>query len=353
MFHTLLILFFLALFQNAYSEGKNAIITIAFLMHEKFHRCGGFIYHPDLDSAHEFLDSAPLVKDHFIDYTLNQESKVLNLLAKTDPQEMLKTILKLSSYGNRYFKAKTGKDSQLWLKSRWEEMSHNRPDILVETVSHSFLQPSVVLTIKGKKYPEEAIILGGHGDSINVHSGDREHASAPGADDNASGIAVLTEILRVLVEENYYPERTIKLISYAAEEVGLRGSKEIAKKMKDDWRIQGVLQFDMTAYQGGETEINLISDNTSPEQNEFVEKLIDRYLKVSRKIGSCGYACSDHASWHNLGIPVSFPFESSMDSFNPKIHSNMDNLDNLGNNARHAALFAKLGLSFLVELDQK
>jgi hypothetical protein len=26
--------------------------------------------------------------------------------------------------------------------------------------------------------------------------------------------------------------------------------------------------------------------------------------------GECGYACSDHASWHEVGVPSSFPIES-------------------------------------------
>ena len=89
-------------------------------------------------------------------------------------------------------------------------------------------QPSVILTIKGEESPEEIVVLGGHGDSISGMFRQKTN-KAPGADDNASGIAALTEIIRTMVEGQYRPKKTIKFMAYAAEEVGLRGSMEIAR----------------------------------------------------------------------------------------------------------------------------
>jgi leucyl aminopeptidase len=71
-------------------------------------------------------------------------------------------------------------------------------------------------------------------------------SGAPGADDNASGIAVVTETLRAIIASGFKPKRTIKFIGYAAEEVGLRGSKAIAQDYKNQGlNIVGVAQFDM------------------------------------------------------------------------------------------------------------
>ena len=44
------------------------------------------------------------------------------------------------------------------------------------------------------------------------------HGYLPGADDDASGIASATEVLRVAIERDYRPERTVKFMAYAAEE---------------------------------------------------------------------------------------------------------------------------------------
>ena len=51
------------------------------------------------------------------------------------------------------------------------------------------------------------LLLGGHADSISGYLEALE--TAPGADDNASGISTLTEAMRVLVESNYQPKKTI------------------------------------------------------------------------------------------------------------------------------------------------
>src|SRR5204863_2474512 len=119
---------------------------------------------------------------------------------------------------------------------------------------------------------DEVVVLGGHLDSINARGGNRT-ARAPGADDDASGIATLTETLRVLLASNYRPERTIEFMAYAAEEVGLRGSQDIARAyQRDGVRVVGALQLDMTNFQGSDRDIWLMKDFTNAAQNDFVVK---------------------------------------------------------------------------------
>ena len=118
-----------------------------------------------------------------------------------------------------------------WIRDYWRELAKKRSDVTVELFNHSqWKQPSVIMTIRGSKLPQEVVVLGGHLDSIAGFWG-RANARAPGADDNASGIATISEVIRLLVDGNYVPERTIKFMGYAAEEVGLRGSKEIVEKL--------------------------------------------------------------------------------------------------------------------------
>ena len=177
-------------------------------------------------------------------------------------------------------------------------------------------------------------------------------ADAPGADDDASGVASLTEVIRVLLAGNYQPRRTIKFMAYAAEEVGLRGSADIAKRFKQQQaKVVGALQLDMTNYQGDAQDIFLFTDYTNAAQNTFLANLAKTYLP-SLKVGysQCGYACSDHASWNAQGYAASFPFESSFDNSNPYIHSRNDTLASSGNQAKHALKFSQLALAYAVEL---
>jgi len=334
------------------SVPKSKILEISELMHDKFNRCGGFIYHPSYEKAQEAFIEPTVNKEILADYSINREVKVNSFIQKINSENILETIKKLSSFPSRYYGSENGVSSQNWIKSQWESIIKNRQDARVELFNHEYAQPSIIVTIQGTKSPEEMIILGGHGDSIA--RGDREREmKAPGADDNASGIAVLTEILRVIIEGGYRPEKTIKIISYAAEEVGLRGSNEIATRMKSiNAKIVGVIQFDMTNFLGSDGKINLISDYTNSNQNAFLGKLIDKYVQTPWGYGQCGYACSDHASWNQSGFIASFPFEASMNGYNPNIHTKGDTLDKSQNTATHAMKFAKLGISYLIELDK-
>jgi leucyl aminopeptidase len=151
---------------------------------------------------------------------------------------------------------------------------------------------------------------------------------------------------------NFKPKKTVQFMAYAAEEVGLLGSREIALSYrKAQKKVIGVMQLDMTLFKGTpDKDILLISDYTSKAQNAFLGKLIDEYVKVPWGFSKCGYGCSDHASWSSMGYAASFPFETTMDDHNSHIHTKDDTLDSVGGTAEHAVGFTKLGAAFVVEM---
>jgi leucyl aminopeptidase len=198
------------------------------------------------------------------------------------------------------------------------------------------------------------IVLGGHQDSINGSFGGAT-ATAPGADDNASGISTITEVIRSLVDSSYQPQKTIKFMAYAAEEVGLLGSKEISTQFKNkNVNVIGIMQLDMTNFQGTkELDIVMMRDYTNDEQNIFIGSILDKYLpEVKWGYDKCGYGCSDHASWNAQGYPASMPFESRKGDMNRNIHTAKDLISVSGGTATHAAKFAKMAIAYIVELDR-
>ncbi len=311
-------------------------------MHEDFHRCGGFIVH---DSLAEALDVAPPAPA--LDYTLDHGAAVRDVLPAIEAGQILATIRELSALKNRYYDSDTGRQAAFWLRDRWRAMT-DRTDVTIELVDHGWKQPSVVLTIPGTDRVNEVVVLGGHLDSIALG---RSAANAPGADDDASGIATLTEVVRVLLAKDYHPSRTIKVMAYAAEEIGLRGSEAIVRDyQRRGVNVVGALQLDMTNYQGSDKDIWLMKDFTSAAQNAFVIELTETYVGATWGLDACGYACSDHASWYRAGVPASMPFETRMRDRNRTIHTRNDTLEVSGNNAAHAAKFAKLGAAYAIEL---
>ena len=66
-----------------------------------------------------------------------------------------------------------------------------------------------------------------------------EDKPAPGLDDDGSGVMVLLEILRVVVETGFKPQKNVQIMAFASEEVGLLGSDQIAKDYKSKGRDYG------------------------------------------------------------------------------------------------------------------
>jgi leucyl aminopeptidase len=277
------------------------------------------------------------------------------MLATMREQNIASTIVALSAFTNRYYTSPSGVEASNWLLSNWRALGAGRADISVAQVAHKgYPQQSVTLTIAGTDRAEETVVVGAHLDSI-LAFGMSENARAPGADDDASGVASMTEAVRAIIESGHRPRRTIQVIAYAAEEVGLRGSQEIARQFRAANRqVAGVLQLDMTNYKGAESDVYLITDYTNSQQNAFVAQLAAAYLP-ELKVGydKCGYACSDHASWNAQGYPVSMPFESSSARDNPAIHTARDTLENSDKQAVHALKFARLAAAYMVEMSSE
>jgi leucyl aminopeptidase len=336
---------------HAVSVSEAKLETVAGLIHQRLQQCGGFVFHKTEAEARAALRNTAAPGSP-LSYVIDNRALVEPMLAQMNDKNIEETIARLSAFPNRYYKSQPGVDASNWLFTRWSEMAAGRPDITVKQFTHTdYPQKSVILRIAGSEKPDESIVLGAHLDSI-LMSKMSDTALAPGADDDASGVASLTEALRAMLEQGYRPKRSVHFIAYAAEEVGLRGSQEIAKAFKQGGsKVVGVLQLDMTNYKGAASDIYLFTDYTDSKQNAFLAELVTTYQR-GLKVGydKCGYACSDHASWQAQGFPTSMPFESSFAHDNPAIHTAKDTYANSGSQAAHALKFARLAAAYAVEL---
>ena len=326
-------------------------------VHRELHHCAGYITYESLEAARTALQPRTALASLTVpDYTIKQQALVKPWIQQQTVGNITDTIQSLANFNNRYYNGNTGAQASDWLKSKWQTIASGRSDIAVkQVVRGSDKQASVVLTITGTQNPEQIVVMGAHLDTVNWNdAGGKSHETsrAPGADDDASGVAGLTETLRVLVANGYKPARTIQLMAYAGEEFGLYGSNFIARDYASrNVNVVGMLQLDMTNYKGSAGDIYLEDDYTDAKQNQFVEALANTYLpQLSVKHDKCGYGCSDHASWHNQGYATSMPFESRLGDDNPYIHSSKDTYANSGNQAEHALKFTRLALAFAVEL---
>ncbi|NGX16828.1 M20/M25/M40 family metallo-hydrolase [Wenzhouxiangella sp. XN24] len=75
---------------------------------------------------------------------------------------------------------------------------------------------NIIADIQGATHPEEIVILGAHLDSWDLSTG---------AQDNATGVAIVLEVARLIAARERAPARTVRVVLYANEEAGLDGSR--------------------------------------------------------------------------------------------------------------------------------
>ena len=335
---------------------------ISHYVHSSERRCGGYFAFPSRAQAEAFVRAdrsrQAMAKSLLAGYALDNQATVNRWLPLVQERRLYETINHLSSYRNRYYASSSGRTSAEWIRNHWQSLaagSRHAATELFTACGNCSTQPSVILTIKGADLPDEVVVLGAHLDSINASDRNDPNQFAPGADDDASGIATLTEALRIALSTGWRPRRTVKFMGYAAEEVGLRGSNAIAQSFRDSGvNVVAVLQVDMTNYKSGAVpDMNLISDYSNADLKNFSITLFDTYLApmgLTRGSVRCGYACSDHASWTSAGYPAAMMFEAGDPNGDfPYIHTTRDTLATMGESAQNSVKFAQFALAFLAE----
>jgi hypothetical protein len=102
---------------------------------------------------------------------------------------------------------------------------------------------NVVAVLRGTDYPDSYAMMSGDIDSRASNTMDFE-TDAPGANDNASGMAGTIEAARVL--SKYKFKHSIAFVGLSGEEQGLFGGAGLARyAQENDWKIIGILNNDM------------------------------------------------------------------------------------------------------------
>jgi Peptidase family M28 len=196
-------------------------------------------------------------------------------------------------------------------------------------------QPTIITNVyavlRGKD-PEQAkrvILVTGHYDSRNSDTMNT-HDPAPGANDDASGVAVSLECARVLSRLNL--PATLIFAAVAGEEQGLNGSAHLAKLAKsEDWQIEGVLNND------------IVGGNTTPGdslQDKFAVRVFSESLPANatpeeiRRLTALGYesdspsrelarAVADVGNTYDA-MPAGSKVASSTEGFHPVLEFRRD-----------------------------
>ncbi|MFT4058847.1 MAG: M20/M25/M40 family metallo-hydrolase [Legionella sp.] len=280
-----------------------------------------------------------------VTYEIKHQNEVNAALKNIVADNIWQALSHLTAYENRSATKNTGVEAANWLKTSFEALAteYGRTDTATYFVATGhYKQPSLV-TVIGKNINAPGIVIGAHMDTLDGHM--------PGAGDDGSGSATVMEMARVLLSSNIQFKRPIYVIWYAAEERGLVGSQYVVDYFQKHFiPVKAAIQFDMTGYRidPNDSTMWVFTDYVDRRLSNYVAKLIDTYVKVPVGYSRCGYGCSDHASWHNVGVPAAFPCESNFEDHNPYIHSPADTMSLLS--LEHMTNFSKLAVAFAIEL---
>ena len=210
--------------------------------------------------------------------TIIQRDALIEGMVKEVSADSLKSyITKMVSFGTRNtLTSTTDKNRGIgaarnWVLSRFNAMakqSNGRLSAMVDTTTYKadgrrvdrpINLGNVMATLKGTDPNDNRIfIISGHLDNMRGSPTD-SIGDAPGANDDASGVAAVIECARIM-SKNSYPA-TIIFVAVSGEEQGLLGAGYLAKKARsNNWNIEAVLNNDIMG-SNNSNETNII-DNT-------------------------------------------------------------------------------------------
>jgi peptidase M28-like protein/PDZ domain-containing protein len=146
----------------------------------------------------------------------------------------------------------------------------------------------------------EAIVLGAHYD----HLGEARGSVYPGADDNASGTAVVVGLARAFATAGGVP-RTLVFALFGGEELGLLGSRHyVDRPAVPIERTTAMLNFDMVG-RLGDGKLHIGGVDSAGGLRDLVRDAA-RAESLPAELGASPFTPSDHTQFYRAGAPVLF-----------------------------------------------
>jgi hypothetical protein len=173
---------------------------------------------------------------------------------------------------------------------------------------------NVVMILPGEdpKLKNEYIIIGAHFDHLGMGgpgSGSRAIDTIGihhGADDNASGVAMMLELAEKFAGTKGSHRRSIICIAFTGEEEGLLGSKHFVDEPGINLsKADAMINLDMLGRLNENNTLQISGVGTARELKELVNSKSDTSV-IKLALSDEGYGPSDHSSFYGKNIPVLF-----------------------------------------------
>jgi hypothetical protein len=183
-----------------------------------------------------------------------KDSLCLMLLYKIKPDSIGQKINELSDLGTRFALASNRRTVALVIRDMFRKAGYDNASIdsfqantTWNEIDYPTWQYNVTAELVGSVHPDSVNIVGAHYDAL-ITDGD-PFQTTPGANDNASGVAGLIEVARVMKYTGYNPAISIRFVAFAGQEVGLLGSNDYAEKLTGSGKTVNIMiNMDMIAH---------------------------------------------------------------------------------------------------------
>lgn len=269
--------------------------------------------HPDQDNDNLSTQLKAAVSSDSSKLSTSYSQHISSFVKEVSLSNIIKNIQLLSGFPSRFTFSSDIVQARQWIYEQFVNIGYANVEYQDFILCDS-LQKNIICSKKGIGDPDRVIILCAHYDSTgrSTIGWNWEKCPAPGANDNASGIAALIEIARILknIDLNY----TVRLIAFTGEEQNLMGSRAYAKyALSNKMEIVLVINLDEIGYPDArhvwDVEIEEEQVNDTRDKNgvldNFSQVMVQSasvYTSLNTKFVELG--ASDHKPFHSLGYPV-------------------------------------------------
>ena len=280
-----------------------------------------------------------------------EDPRIREMLNQVNMDSLEATVQHLQDYGHRLWDSNNAFTASDWIAGRMQALGlevEQQPFYANTWLGSGEAAPNVIGIQRGTLYPDTYVVCGSHFDSFSYQA--MRGGTAPGADDNATGVASVLESARIMTQYEF--EYSIIYCAYGCEEMGLYGSEAYASRCQQEGMdIIGYFNNDMNGYlYGDQIHIDCIYPNSVEPIGTYYMNVGEVYYpELPIRHVNFNEGDSDHTSFNNHGYMGIYPFEDYQ-NYSPYIHTPNDVIGTSVNSFEMSQQYCQMNIACLAEI---
>ncbi len=280
-----------------------------------------------------------------------EDPRIREMLNQVNMDSLEATVQHLQDYGQRLWNSDNAFAASDWIAGRMEALGlevEQQPFYANTWLGSGQAAPNVIGIQRGTLYPDTYVVCGSHFDSFSYQA--MSGGTAPGADDNATGVASVLESARIMTQYEF--EYSIIYCAYGCEEMGLYGSEAYALRCQQEGMdIIGYFNNDMNGYlYGDQIHIDCIYPNSVEPIGTYYMNVGEVYYpELPIRHVNFNEGDSDHTSFNNHGYMGIYPFED-YEHYSPYIHTPNDLIGTSVTSFAMSQQYCQMNIACLAEI---